>query len=240
VLFGPMPAEDAIPRCEELLGSGAGNSVLDACVASALAGLHGMRGQFDEARRWGQTAAETYQELGLKLMRAGLSGILATVEQLAGELPAAEAELRSGFETFAEARSGSYLAHQAARLAGVLVALGRLDEAEVLLTSSASDASAADVLGSVVRHNSLARLHHARGLPAAATEAATGAVNIAGVTDAPNVRADALLTLATVLPPSHADEAAAAASTAAELYTAKGNSVGAAHAAALPALSAAR
>ena len=50
LLWGPAPAPEAIERCEEMLAWSRGSRVMEANIGISLAGLKGMRGDFDEAR----------------------------------------------------------------------------------------------------------------------------------------------------------------------------------------------
>ena len=103
--------------------------LLEANVASSLAGLEAMLGNTEAARDRCLDAAAIFEELGLRLPLAGLSQIAGMVELLAGDGPAAETWLRRGLDVLGSAASSglhlSLLAHS-------LYHQERLDEAEEL------------------------------------------------------------------------------------------------------------
>ena len=70
--------EQAAARCRELLSSLPPSPVVHATVSSTLSALAAMQGSFAEARALAAEAAATYDELGLRLMRAGLAELIAT------------------------------------------------------------------------------------------------------------------------------------------------------------------
>src|SRR5438034_1762016 len=99
LLYGPTPVPEAIRRCEELSESVRGDVEVRAGIASTLAGLHAMLGQFDEARTLAEEARAIYEELGLRYMRAGVHSFASgSIELLAGDPAWAVREMRSGYD----------------------------------------------------------------------------------------------------------------------------------------------
>ena len=82
LLWGPAPAQEAIERCEEMLAWSRGSRVMEANIGISLAGLKGMRGEFEEARALAASARQTYRELGLRLAVAGLTQVSGPLELL--------------------------------------------------------------------------------------------------------------------------------------------------------------
>ena len=71
LLWGPASVPEAIERCEDMLAWSRGSRVMEANIGISLAGLKGMRGDFEEARALAAAARQTYRELGLRLAVAG-------------------------------------------------------------------------------------------------------------------------------------------------------------------------
>jgi class 3 adenylate cyclase/tetratricopeptide (TPR) repeat protein len=224
LLYGPAQAGEAIERCERMLEWARGSRVMEANIGISLAGLKGMRGDFDEARALAATARRTYEELGLRLAVAGLTQVAGPLELLAGDLDAAARELRQGFEILEPVGSTGY---QAALLAEVLYQRGDVAEsgrlAEIAQAQAAEDNIAAQVVWRGVR----AKLERN-------AEPAREAVELANRTDALNLRADALVNLAEALQLAAApEEASAALRGALALYEQKGNVVASSRASSL-------
>ncbi len=221
LLYGPAPASEAIERCEEMLAWSRGSRVMEANIGISLAGLKGMRGDFEEARALAAAARRTYRELGLRLAVAGLTQVSGPLELLAGDLEAAEQELREGLEIIEPVGSVGY---QAALLADVLLRRGAADEAERLASLAQTEAADDNIAAQVVWRGVKARLD-------ADPRLAEEAVGVADLTDALNLRADALVNLAESLRLAGApDQATDALQRAVQLYEQKGNVVGAARA----------
>lgn len=225
--YGPTPAEEAIERCERLLGEAEGDRGLEAALQSTLGGLYAMRGDFDQARALWARSRRLYEELGLQHRRASRSLVPASIELLAGDPVAAERELRIGYDTLAAMGETYMRATLAAYLAAVLGELGRDDEALALTRESEANASADDVVPQVVWRGARARVLARRGDRAGASALAREAVARASATDFADLRAGAFLDLAAV---GRDDDAARKAQ---EEYERKGNAVGAARARAL-------
>ncbi len=160
---------------------------------------------------------------------AASTGIeLARVELHGGDLQTAEKEVRADLEFLAAKGETYFFSTMAALLARIVRDMGRDDEALSLLQTAeqatADDDVESQALWRATRAPILARqgqLDHAETL-------ARTAVDLTRKTEAPNMQADALLELATVLALAgkHADAKAFSAE-ALDLYAKKGNVVGA-------------
>ena len=221
LLWGPKPVDDALARCEELLAeAGAANGPLRANVLAALGGLRALRGDVDGGRACCVEAGRIFDELGLRMSAAGLGQVAAQVELRAGEPTAAERHLRDGLDVL---RGGASEPLQLGLLAAALVAQGRHDEAAAVANAARELAASEDVLAQVLWRTALARAEASRGATETALALAREAVDLAALTDALTMHADALADLAAVLAAAgRAADADAALRAAAELHERKG------------------
>ena len=128
--YGPTPVPEAIRRCSELLTETPGSPTFEAGLATTLAGLRAMEGRFEEARKLYADSVAVYQEFGLRFRRAVRSIVGAQIETLAGDLVAAERELRTGYAMLEEMGERGVRSTLAGFLAEVLSMRGDDDEAE--------------------------------------------------------------------------------------------------------------
>jgi class 3 adenylate cyclase/tetratricopeptide (TPR) repeat protein len=225
--YGPTPVQEAIARCDGFLADTHGDRPLQASLASTLAALHAMRGEFDEARTLWSEAHAIYDELGLRHRRAARSLIAATIEQLSGDPVAAERELRWGYETLGEMGERYVRSTLAAYLAAALTDLGRDDDARELTVESEANARADDLVTQVMWRGARGRVLARAGELGPATSLVQEAVELAGRTDFLDLQASAWLDLAQVLALARSPDATGAAARAKETYERKGNVVGA-------------
>jgi hypothetical protein len=191
LLNGPEPVPQALARCRELLSSLPASPVVSAAVSSTLSALTAMQGSFAEARTLAAEAAATYEQLGLRLMRAGLAELIASNELLAGDDTAAERELRFAIDVYADG-APRLAGLVAAQLVGVVLPQGRIDEAEELLAYARGRVEESDVDGFVAMHLAGARVATARGRHDEALRLVDEALDALAGTDALGLRADAL------------------------------------------------
>ena len=95
-----------------------------------LAVLEAMLGRFASAREHYRRSESASTELGLNLQLASLRMYAGWAELLAGDAPAAERELRIGYEALERMGEQSYLSTTAAYLARAVFAQARYEEAE--------------------------------------------------------------------------------------------------------------
>ena len=100
--YGPTPVPVAVRRCSDLLADAPGAPTFEAGLGTWLAGLRAMEGHFTEARALYADSVAVYQEFGLRFRRAVRSIVGAQIESLAGDLAAAERELRTGYSMLEE------------------------------------------------------------------------------------------------------------------------------------------
>lgn len=226
--YGPAPVEEVIRRCDHTLRRFPGNRTVEARTLRVLAGCKAMQGAFDEARRIIGRSLGIFADLGQAYWLAASADVAGFIEWLAGDLAAAERELRHCCDDLERMGEKSYLSTVGGMLARVVAAQGRDEEA--LRLSQVSEASAAgDDVDSQVRWR-LARapVLSRRGDSGQAERLAREAVELVAGTDVIDLHADALVELAAVL--RRADrpgEAVAALREAGTLYQRKGNVVSA-------------
>jgi len=159
LLHGPIPAPQALERVGQL----AGELELDAAhtgpVLASRAGLLAMSGRIDEARAELGRAAALNEEFGLRFRRATQGFVAAQIELAAGDLVAAERELRVSSDALSDYGAATSATTHVALLAEVLCRGGSFDQADEEASRVAASAAADDLLAQV-----LWRTAHARAL----------------------------------------------------------------------------
>jgi predicted ATPase/class 3 adenylate cyclase len=220
-LWGPLPVEEGIRRCEEILERTQGNSLVQANCHIRLAGLEAMRGRFAAARRRTAQARAILTEFGLTYFLAHSRDVAALVETLAGNPVGAEGELRTSHEELRDMGEKTFLAENTAQLAQALYAQGRYEEAErfVQVSEEVSSGRAQKAYWGPVRAKLLAQ----RGDAEAAETLARDSVAIWAERDVLLWHGYALIDLAEVLRLlGRAHEAVPVAEEAVELFERKG------------------
>jgi tetratricopeptide (TPR) repeat protein len=199
LLHGPTPVREAIPQCEALVASVSGDRSAEAVLVGTLAVLRAMEGAFEDARslyRRGQAIAD---ELGAGLSSDSSSIDSSRVELLAGDLKAAERELRRDYEALAAIDETYFRSTIAANLAKVLWLAQDADGALHFSEIAEQIGDADDVLTQVPWRSARARVLASRGEVDRARKLATEAVDLAAATPQTHLRAEALVELADVL-----------------------------------------
>jgi predicted ATPase len=223
-LYGPTPVDEAIARCEESLAATAGNRKLQAFVTLLMAPLHAMSGEFATGRRLYEDARASFEEIGATLLGARTSLQSAVVELLAGDLEAAERELRRDYETLDQLGERYLRPTIAANLALIRCRQNDFDEAARFATVAEEIAAEDDVESQALWRSAKALVLARGGDGAAAETTARAAVELLRRTDALVQIADALIVQASVLEDQgKTDERATALHEAATLYERKGN-----------------
>ena len=196
--YGPVPAAQAIGRCNELLEEST-ERVSRAHVLAFLGGLEALDGRLDEGRAKVEEASTIYQELGEGLARANNAGrILGHIELLAGNLATAEAVLRDCCETFERANNQAALSSVSSDLAQALYAQQRVAQARAIAARAEGCAPRDDVAAQFAWRAVSAKLLAQEGVPDRAESLVLEAVSLVDSTDSPCQRADVLLDLAEV------------------------------------------
>jgi tetratricopeptide (TPR) repeat protein len=225
IQLGPTPVDAAVDRANLFLRESEGDRLLTASILSSLAVLLAMRGEFEEARRRWAWAQSLWDELGMAHRRAVRAIDASAIELLAGDVDAAERELRTGYRMLEEIGEVHVRPTVAAYLAAALAQEGRSAEAEELAQFAESHAWEDDIVTQVMWRVARAR-SWAAAEPAEAERLARRAVELAAPTDFLELQATALLALARVLREAGSPEAASVAAEARAVYERKGNVVG--------------
>ncbi len=232
LMLGPTPVATSIEIYEQLQADARTARPLLAHIDDYRAVLDAMRGDADTARRQLARAAGQHEEYGhhaaLPTTWARSAG---WVEMLAGDVDAAESVLRAACKQLRGAGDSAWLATQTASLAGVVLAQGRVDEAVALAREAETTALTDDLLPHVLWRQVYADCLARSGALDEAERPARHALRLAEQTDVPTLRADARLTLASILAArNQVDVAAGHADDALALYETKGDVVDAARA----------
>jgi class 3 adenylate cyclase/tetratricopeptide (TPR) repeat protein len=195
-LYGPMPVDEGIRRCEEIVAEARGDRRTVGLVNSLMARMHAMLGDFDTARRKYVSARLTLEEMGRSVIASSTALDSCGVEMLAGDAPAAERELRRDFDALTDMGERYLLSTVAGELARAIYAQGRYDEA-MGLTRTAEELSSDDDITSqglwrLVRSKGLAR----QGQTREALNLASEALALLRQTDASVVRDEGLVDIA--------------------------------------------
>jgi tetratricopeptide (TPR) repeat protein len=224
--YGPMPARQAIRRCEEVLGGASVSPRVEAAAHRALAGLRALGGSFDEARSHLDRDRSVVLDWGLRLSVAINLMQRGYVELLADDPQAAEASCREGIDLLTGTGEREHLVGLQLLFADALFLLGRLEEALQLSLVAEEGCLSDDVVEQAHWRRVRARALAARGEQVEAERLAREAVALVGATDFLNIRGHGLLDLAHVLSyrGGFAD-ALRALTEAEELFVRKGNLV---------------
>ena len=179
---GPWPSFELIARFESLLGELSSSREGQRNLLLCLVDLYGHVGRFDAARQAADAARSTELELGSEIDAAGISQASGPMEQLAGDLQSAEAQLRRDFSTLGALGERRMQSTTAALLADVLCDRGALGEAVAATEQAESLADPTDYLTGVLWRSARARAL-AGSQPAAALALGEDAVSLATSTD---------------------------------------------------------
>jgi class 3 adenylate cyclase/tetratricopeptide (TPR) repeat protein len=225
---GPIPAGQAIHRCEVIRQQAREDRRSAAATMYPLAGLYAMTGRFDTARQLLDIGYRTLEDLGFITLCASFTQFDGFVETLAGDLQRAEERLRIGIHRLEEMGEKAFASSSAALLADVLHQQGRNHEAQQFVDRSQETAASEDLAAQIAWRTVQAKLLTTTGNLEAAEALARHAVFLAARTDWSNDHAGACLGLGEVL--RHRErphEAEAVTRTALSLYRGKGNVVAA-------------
>lgn len=227
MLFGPTPFPEVIAFVEEEMTWARDRAYPGVEADAALIGpyCYPLFGRWDEARLLLERSKSLASELGIRYGLAEACWAGAQMEMLAGDLDAAEREMRASLAIHEEIGATRYAAMVRAHLAHVLLGQGRLGDAVAMVDSAgalgAGTGPRFDVYWRTARAKIAVRTEDGA---AEAVRLGREAVAIVAATDRLNLHAEALVVLGDVLAAS-GDRAAAvgALDDALRLYVRKGN-----------------
>jgi class 3 adenylate cyclase/tetratricopeptide (TPR) repeat protein len=230
ILPGITPVREGIAQCEALLGEAGDRQVLG-IIQCIVAQLRAMNGEFEQARTLYRSGRATLRDLGRGVNAAQTGVDVARVELLAGDLAAAERELRADCDFLVKAREAYMLSTVAAVFARVQREQG-LDDEALALSKTAEAAAAEDDIDAQVQWRSVrAPILARRGEVAEAEALARAAVALATSAEVPLLLAEAHTDLAQVLVAAgRSAEAQAEYRRAADIFAGKGDVISAARA----------
>jgi class 3 adenylate cyclase/predicted ATPase len=205
--LGPTSVEEALARCVQATERAAGDRHAEANVLCYAGHLEAMRGDFDLGRSMCNVARERFEELGLRLESAAMTLESSHVEELAGDLEAAERELRRGFEVLSELGEQFVRSSIAGLLAHALVDQGKVDEADGMAVVAEDLSDADDVDAQVIWRSARAKVLVAQGSLDEAEDKAREAVALIEPTDFVVIQIPTYRDMAVILWPRHREEA---------------------------------
>jgi class 3 adenylate cyclase/tetratricopeptide (TPR) repeat protein len=220
---GPMPVVEALKRCRTFLTE-ARSRRWAANLMGPLAHLEAMQCRFTQARDLIRQGRAIAGEFPPTWMRPGFGWWSGRVEFLAGDLIAAERELRLGYGIYQQMGEKNILSAVVVDLAEVLALQGRYGEALRLTEVSQAAAGDEDLWSHSLWHSARAKVLAWQGSIDEAERLAQEAIHLTAEMDFPESQAGALLALAEVRRlTGHPQSARALLNEAAQLYQQKGN-----------------
>jgi class 3 adenylate cyclase/tetratricopeptide (TPR) repeat protein len=221
--WGPTPVDEAIDRCEEILGQVTANRLSRGWVLCLLAHLHAMKEEFDTARELYRNGRAAMEEMGEGWYVAWAALSSARVELLAGDYHAAEIELRRGFDLLEQMGERYLRSTLTALLARTAEGQGRLDEAEEMTKLAEELAGADDVETQAAWRSVRAKVYADRGRLDEAAKLSQEALQLLLPTDSAVMKVETLAGLGEVFGLLGEPTAAWALNEAITLSEAKGN-----------------
>lgn len=198
-LYGPRPVPDAISLTKGLAVAVAGDRRAEGVVLCALAHLQALSGAFAEARENYGAARAILEELGGTVMAATVGLDSGRVELLAGDPAAAERELRHDYDVLGSIGERYTLSTVAGLLAEAVFRQGRWKEALDLTIVAEEMAADDDVESQGLWRRVRARVLASNGDLDGARTLAEEAVALMDSTDAPVMKANCRMDLASIL-----------------------------------------
>ena len=199
LVHGPTPVPEAIKQSERMLGSLEGDRKVEAVVLGALAQLQAMAGDFETARASYRRGQAILAELGTGIDGSSTSIDSGRVELLAGDLAAAERELRRDHDALLALDERYFRSTIAGLLAQVLWLRADQTGAAEFAAVAEEISDPDDVLSQVMWRTVRGKLQAATGNADEAVAAAEAAVAMAAATEETVLHADALVDLAETL-----------------------------------------
>jgi class 3 adenylate cyclase/predicted ATPase len=198
LLYGPTAVPEAIERCAELAERSTSDQIALSVINDQRAQLLAMRGEFDRARELYRESQARLEDLDARILAASATQDSGRVELLAGDLTAAERELRRGYDALGAFGEKFLRSTVGGLLARVLAQKGSMADAEALTHAVEEIAAADDVDAQSIWRGARARALAGRGDFETARQFGREAVSLRRQSDAPVLLAEALADLAEV------------------------------------------
>ncbi len=227
-LYGAMPVVEAIATCEEVLARAQDDRKARALTELCIGHLEAMRGNFERARLLYRQSRASLEEFGYLLLAALTSLDSSVIELLAGDLAAAESELRTDYLRLEEMGERNYISTTAGLLADVLYRQGRYGESAEFAGICEQLASPDDVPSQFLWRCVRGKLRARQGAIGEAEALLSAATALIETSDQLDWQGNGLLDFAEVRELAGAPaDAAALSEQAARLFERKGNVVSA-------------
>jgi predicted ATPase/class 3 adenylate cyclase len=227
-LYGPMPVPEAIATCEEVLVRAEDDLKARALTEQCIGQLEAMRGDFDRARLLYRQSRASLEEFGYRLLAALTSLASSVIELLAGDMAAAESELRADYRRLEEMGERNYISTTAGLLADVLYRQGRYDQSAEFASLCEHLASPDDVASQFLWRCVRGKLKARQGAVDEAESLLSATMALIETSDQLDWQGNGLLDFAEVRELAGLPEAAAALTErAAGLFEQKGNVISA-------------
>jgi class 3 adenylate cyclase/tetratricopeptide (TPR) repeat protein len=176
-----MDQEEAAPLIERALelAEESGSIVARAQAAQVKGDFHGLREEYDEAEEWVTKALDLFTETGLQREIALTTKSLGRLAWRRGEPGRAEKLLRESIRLLAPMQERGILCESQRLLAQLLLAEGRVDEAEKYALAARETVSAEDIHSRATTRVALAQVRAAQDRDAEAEQLFREAVDIA-------------------------------------------------------------
>lgn len=178
LMFGPTPAEEAIAQVEHMIVASGNNPRVRAEAEFVICVMHAMSGRFDQARAVGADSRRHLAEVGQTLWLATLAQSTGHVEELAGDLDAAEREYEGSCLALEALGESSYLSTVAGLHGRLLARRGKWASAERALGLARTHGAHDDAMTQTLVLQAEALMAAAAGQPDVARAAAVGAVEL--------------------------------------------------------------
>jgi class 3 adenylate cyclase len=198
LLFGATPAEEAIAQVEHMMVASGNNPRVRADAGTVSCVMHAMSGRFDQARAVGADTRRHLAEVGQTLWLATLAQSTGHVEELAGDLDAAEREYEGSCLALEALGESAYLSTVAGLHGRLLARRGKWASAERALGLARTHGAHDDAMTQTLVLQAEALMAAAAGQPDVARAAAAGAVEIFANSDLADDAAEASVVAADV------------------------------------------
>jgi predicted ATPase/class 3 adenylate cyclase len=227
-LYGSMPVAEAIATCEDVLARTNDDRKAKALTELAIGHLEAMRGDFERARLLYRRSRALLEEFGWLLFAALTSLDSSAIEMLAGDLAAAESELRTDYRRLEDMGERNYISTTAGLLADVLYRQGRYEASAEFADACEQLASPDDVASQFLWRCVQGKLRARQGAIGEADSLLSAAMALIETSDQLDWQGNGLLDFAEVRELSGAPaDAASLSERAAGLFERKGNVVSA-------------